>query len=370
MADLAERMRQLVALIEVTPEEVARMAEVRGAVEAALTAGLPAAGVTPFGSSACGLGLRNCDLDLCVEGMKGLERRRRTEAVAGLLRRHSRFRDLQVITGCRTPIVRLADRRTGVRCDVSACSRMGVHNTRYVRHCLGSEPRARTLAMVVKCFARRHGITGTGPGDHLNSYSLALRVIFFLQTRGLLHPLAVLRQVPGIEDVTINDYDFSYCSDPSLLPALAPHPATAAELLHGFLRYFAAFDYRGAAVSLEHGLPLARAGLAAGGPLVVLDPFEVGRSVTAGVSGSRLAVMTAAMGTAAGLLDSLHTAEEHRRGNFFLTLMEPGFPEFPDGGVEPGGAAEAGGSLSGHRHVIQPGGSRHVIQTGGSSHRC
>ena len=112
MADLEERMRQLVMLIEVTPVEVARMVEVRGAVEAALAPGLPTARVTPFGSSACGLALRSCDLDLSVAVGQAMDRRRRTEMVADLLRRHARFRDLQVI-GCRSCAWRTAGPASG-----------------------------------------------------------------------------------------------------------------------------------------------------------------------------------------------------------------------------------------------------------------
>ena len=36
-------------------------------------------------------------------------------------------------------------------------------------------------------------------------------VIFFLQVEGVLHTLAALQSVPGLEEVLENDFNFSSC---------------------------------------------------------------------------------------------------------------------------------------------------------------
>ena len=92
--------------------------------------------------------------------MQSLNRKAKTEALADAVKKHKRFKSALPILDCRTPIVQLWDKRTRIKCDLSVCSSMGVLNTRFVKFCLDFDPRARLLAMVVKCFAKKHHITG------------------------------------------------------------------------------------------------------------------------------------------------------------------------------------------------------------------
>ena len=162
--DLEARLVEFVKLVEISEGEAMKRANFRQCLEEVLAEYFPSVEIQPFGSSACGLGLIQSDLDLHVELntsiAKSLDRKEKTEALAQVLWTHKRFRNALPILDCRTPIVQLRDKKTGIKCDLSGCSSMGVLNTKYVKFCLDFDPRARTLAMVIKCFAKKHHITG------------------------------------------------------------------------------------------------------------------------------------------------------------------------------------------------------------------
>jgi len=340
--DIETRLVELVKLIEISEEEEQKRAEIQQVIEKVLERSFPDVEVHPFGSSACGLGLSHSDLDLHVDFKSDYaishNRKAKTEALADAVKKHKRFKGALPILDCRTPIVQLWDKRTRIKCDLSVCSSMGVHNTRFVKFCLDFDPRARLLAMVVKCFAKKHHITGSGLGDHLTSYCLVLMVIFFLQVEGVLHTLAALQSVPGLEEVLENDFNFSFCTDSSRLPRLpASKHLGLAELLRKFFRFFADFNFNAASVCLRHGVPAERPvgkfGLHSA--LVVQDPFEGGRNVAVGVTSERLARMVATFTTAGMLMDFILSKTTLDMGSAFVSLFQPGFPEFPQFAVPP-----------------------------------
>jgi len=298
VADLEVRLMELVKLIDISDAEAVKRVKICQYTEKAFAEHFPSVEVQPFGSSACGLGLASSDLDLHVELntsiVKSLDRKEKTGALAQVLWAQKRFRNALPILNCRTPIVQLWDKKTGIKCDLSACSSMGVLNTKYVKFCLDFDPRARTLAMVIKCFAKKHHITGSGPGDHVTSYCLVLMVIFFLQAKGVLHTLATLQSVPGLEEMVVNDFNFSFCTDASKLPPLPTGEySSVVELLHSFFRFYADFNFKTNSICLQQGQPAARLKEMVGftSALVVQDPFEGGRNVFLAVSRQRLVSM-------------------------------------------------------------------------------
>ena len=150
------------------------------------------------------------------------EVKHKTKHVANILFSDSseRFKSAQPVVRAKTPIVRVKDRITGIRCDLNACTRMGVVNSAWVRLCTDWHPTIRHLLLVVKVFSMRHGLTGSGRGDHLTSYCLTVLVIFFLQTKSILHPVTVLQEVSDLPELQIMGYNFSFCRDQALLPPL------------------------------------------------------------------------------------------------------------------------------------------------------
>lgn len=100
---------------------------------------------------------------------------------------------------------------------------------------------------------------GSGPGDHLTSYCLVLMVIFFLQVKGVVHTLATLQSVPGLKEVVVNDFNFSFCTDASKLPSLpTAEDSSVVELLHSFFKFFADFDFKANSICLQKGQPVTR----------------------------------------------------------------------------------------------------------------
>ena len=160
--DLEARFVELVKLVEISESEATKRANFRHCLEEVLVEYFPSVEIQAFGSTACGLGLTGSDLDLHVEVniSKSLARKEKTAALVQVLWAHKRFRNALPILDCRTPIVQLFDKKTGIKCDLSGCSSMGVLNTKFVKFCLDSDPRGRTLALVIKCFAKKHHITG------------------------------------------------------------------------------------------------------------------------------------------------------------------------------------------------------------------
>ena len=84
-------------------------------------------------------------------------------------------------------------------------------------------------------------------------------IIFFLQVEGVLHALATLQSVPGLEEVVVNDFNFSFCTDSSKLPHLPTGEySSLVELLHSFFRFYADFDFKANSICVQQGQPSAR----------------------------------------------------------------------------------------------------------------
>jgi len=322
--DLESLLLDLVRRVEAPREDEGRVASLCSELRRVLAPEFPSVAVEPYGSRASGLGLRTSDLDVFV--MLGESRedeefntrarmwgaKVRTRKIADLLYSDGsqRFRSAQAILRAKTPIVRVKDRVSALWCDLSTSSRMAVVNSAFVRFCCEVEPRARALLVVVKVLGERGSLTGSGRGDHLSSYCLTILVIFYLQVRGLLHSVAQLQGVQGLQEELIEGYNFAFCRDLAQLPPLATSPDTVADLLRGFLAYFARFTFGNQAVcplvgepvltySLRNGafLPPSLEAYAAGRArdrlkmdkvMVVQDPFELRRNIGARVSPRRL----------------------------------------------------------------------------------
>ena len=334
-ANLETRLKFLESMVELSQEDKRNMTELLAYLKSVVLKKYPSVKVMSFGSSSCDLGFHGSDLDICIEFGQRIFGKKEKETkcikLAKLLQHHERFRGAEAIVDARTPIVQLQDMKTGIKCDISPCSvSMGRLNTEYIKFCVEFDPRIRSLIMVVKCFAKRHNISGSGLGDHLNSYSIVLLVIAFLQSQGILHPLSVLQAAPGLTEVLVNDHNFSFCSDPSSLPPLHSNTLNTAQLLQGFFNYYGQFEFHRNAVSLLAFETVSKESLfLQQSLLVVQDPFELSRNVTAAVSSRRLLHLVSSCQAASTLLRLMLTeAREEELGHMFGLLFQPRFLEY------------------------------------------
>ena len=251
-----------------------------------------------------------------------------TKQVANILYgdRSERFKSAQPIARANIPIVRVKDRLSGIRCDLNTCTRMGVVNTSWVKFCADHHPNIRNLLILVKIISKRQGLTGSGRGDHLTSYCLTVLVIFFLQTKGVLHSVSTLQDVPDLPELQISGYNFSFCRNKSLLPTLHKSETfSLAQLLQDFFSYMAEFTFGNKAVCPFVGEPVLLYNLRNGNflhprlegcatgkskdrlktenAMVVQDPFELRRNIAANVSPKRLSFVVKTFEAAAKLLE-------------------------------------------------------------------
>eukprot|EP00092_Neocalanus_flemingeri_P026429 GFUD01028647.1.p1 GENE.GFUD01028647.1~~GFUD01028647.1.p1 ORF type:complete len:565 (+),score=163.95 GFUD01028647.1:54-1748(+) len=347
-----EQIDKFMELVKVTQEQVQAMKDVSDALENVLGTEFPECKAFPFGSSASGLGLRGCDLDIHVElgpnvkdetfdvkaGMWG--DRFKTRKVSDILRRKERFKSAVPIINARIPIIRLKERMTSIKCDINVVSRMGVKNTEYIALCSEYDPRCRPLIGILKYFSSKQEITGSGKGDHVNSYTLVLMVVFFLQTRNILHSVETLQN--GIEEEEVEGWNFALCPDMDQLIKLELNTSSVLEILSEFFNFYQEFPFDthvicplvGEAITknnIRHDLYLPsgrkKDKLDVNKVLVVQDPFELTRNVGHGVSRSRLTHMVEEFSTAKQLVDDLQTEEKQVK---FWMLFEPGLCAYRD----------------------------------------
>merc|ERR1719186_332953 len=306
------------------------MKDVIDTLEKVLTTEFPDCKAFPYGSSASGLGFRDCDLDIYVDlALVGIwDDRFKTMKVSNILQREERFKSAEPIINVRTPIIRLTEGKTGIKGDINVVSRMGVKNTEYIAWCREQDPRFLPLMSILKYFSSKQEITGSGMGDHLNSYTLVLMVIFFLQSNHILHSVETLQE--GVEKDEVDGWNVTFCRDKSQLPQLEPNRSTVLELLSDFFKFYRDFPFETQVICPLFGQPIRKqiflhssletAKLEVDKVLVVQDPFVLTKNTGQGVSHGRLVHMVDVFSTAKHLLEDIKTEKEVK----FWMLFEPG----------------------------------------------
>jgi len=354
------QITKFLELVLITEDQLEAMKGVRDALEDVLKTEFPDCKAFPFGSSASGLGFRDSDLDIHVElgcnaiddtfyvkaGMWG--DRFRTRKVCEILRRAERFKSAVNVLNARTPIIKLRDRLTRINCDINVVSCMGVRNTHFLAFCAEQDERFMPLVSILKYFCREQGVTSSGKGDHLNSYTMVLMVIFFLQGKGILYSLEVLQK--GVEEEEVDGWNVAFNKDFSQLPELKDNKSSVYKLLLQFFKFYIDFPFDhvicplvGQKVKkynmrqgiylpnvLEKAPNFGRKGekIELNKAIVVQDPFELTRNVAQAVSRPRLDHMLGEFSRAVRLLDDLKRGENTEA--MFWMLLEPGMVSYKD----------------------------------------
>ena len=347
--------------VDMTREHLGMLKEVGDALVDAMKEDFPYCKAFPYGSSAIGLGMKDSDINIHVElgsntkDDKFYEKsdiwgdRSRARKVCDILRRTERFQNAAVVSYARGPIIQLREGSIRIKCDITMIGRMGVKNTEFLALCTEQDGRFKTIAILVKYFCKVQKITSNENQDWLNSYTLMLMVVFFLQRRHILHNVVTLQE--GIEEEEIGGWNFAICRDISKFPKLQPSHWEMDHLILGFFELFANFSFKkvvcpfvgygikkfnmsqGMVPEVFEGAPYfgTEHKLKCNKPLVVQDPFELTRNVGETMSLKRLENMVMKFETAAQMMRGLR---EGKVGVKFWMLLEPGMITFRNGVVD------------------------------------
>ncbi|XP_036318555.1 non-canonical poly(A) RNA polymerase protein Trf4-1 isoform X2 [Rhagoletis pomonella] len=179
---LHQEIEQFYNYVLPTPTEHAIRNEVVQRIEAVVHSIWPKALVEIFGSFRTGLFLPTSDIDLVVLGLweKAPLRTLETELIArGIAEPHS----VRVLDKASVPIIKLTDRETQVKVDISFNMQSGVQSAELIKKYKQEFPLLAKLVLVLKQFLLQRDLNEVFTGG-ISSYSLILMCISFLQ----LHP--------------------------------------------------------------------------------------------------------------------------------------------------------------------------------------
>ncbi|XP_058851572.1 poly(A) RNA polymerase GLD2 isoform X3 [Acipenser ruthenus] len=220
------------------------------------------------GSSLNGFGSRSSDADLCLVVQEGplshLQVDQRTNAiyilslVQQLFYRLSYIERPQLIRA-KVPILKFRDKVSGVEFDLNVNNVVGIRNTFLLRTYAFIENRVRPLILVVKKWARHHGINDASRGT-LSSYSLVLMVLHYLQT--LPEPVIPCLQKEYPECFNSAMQLHLVHEGPRNVPQYhSKNRSTIGDLLLGFLKYYATvFNWDKCMISVREAKALPKPG--------------------------------------------------------------------------------------------------------------
>ncbi|VVC43544.1 Hypothetical protein CINCED_3A009726 [Cinara cedri] len=205
--------------------------------------------VYAFGSRMSGLPLKDSDVDLYFDIGKAF-----TGAISNdlylqedLVRYFGKvfrsqindFRQIQLITGARVPIVKFYHIPSNLNCDLSFKSGLSTHNTKLVRLYLALDRRVHWLVCaVVKRWALQNDLKNQ---SMFTSYALAWLVLFYLMAIKIVPPLKSLRAYASLStDVMfIEDWDCTFCTPEKALQMWKVPEIPCWDLLLGFFKFYA-----------------------------------------------------------------------------------------------------------------------------------
>nr|XP_043619531.1 protein HESO1 [Erigeron canadensis] len=160
---------------------------------------LRGATVEPFGSFVSNLFTRWGDLDISIELPNGSyipsagKKHKQTLLldVLNALKRKGGFHAIKYISHARVPILKCDSNKDNISCDISVNNLIGQMKSKMLFWINDLDPRFRDMVLIVKEWAKAHGINDPKNGT-LNSYSLSLLIIFHFQTcePAILPPLS------------------------------------------------------------------------------------------------------------------------------------------------------------------------------------
>lgn len=263
-----------------------------------------------FGSVTTGLGIKSSDADCYIDIPKKLQNPNENYVVKAkrTLQMHpSLFADVLAIPRANTPIVKFFHLPTNVYCDVTFKTRLGALNSNLIASLLQRDQRFIPMAVLLKYWAKVHGISGTGK---LTNYALVMMIIFYLQsdTLCLLPSVRWLQRFPEHSN-RIDFWNAGFVLDKSQMPSTA-NKSSVFQLVGGFFEFYSKFQFDQYIVCPYTGYPIEKKlfsqthllpkefdhykfnvnnrhclPLRHGTPMCVQDPIEQSHNVASSVSG-------------------------------------------------------------------------------------
>lgn len=331
-----DQIVSLVNMLKGPPERIKMKNNLYKHIEACLKKKIPDCTVILYGSSSNGFAFQDSDLDVFVDfqlvgsssvcGSPGEEEnnsrdKARTNLVAHKLRTEERFKSARAILNARIPIVKMRDSKTGIDCDFNVVSSMGVVNSMLINYYRTLDTRCGYLISAVKYMASKLGVVGHGSGDHLNSYTIVIMAIFFLQVRGILPSVATLQKNVKAENkrgwnvAFDKDFKISEWRAEAETSESYQGELTLFSMLKEFLVFYICFPYDTHIICPLLGSPVKKYNLKLGynlpkaleqaphfgkkkvklevdkSLLVIQDPFELTRNISGRISDAHLSFM-------------------------------------------------------------------------------
>ena len=192
--------------------------------------------LTTFGSSESGLGLKNGDVDLCLE-FNGEKPKKVLNKIARMLRDDG-MEDVTLISHAKVPIVKFVDQRSKIPIDISINNSLAIYNTKLLRSYNDCDSRVRPFILAIKHWALHRGICNAAYGT-FSSYAWTLIALQSLQTTN--PPVVPNIQQDGKRSMKIiegTEYDLTMSEEPKKL-LKESNSQSVGELLSNFFESFA-----------------------------------------------------------------------------------------------------------------------------------
>ncbi len=144
-----------------------------------------------------------------------------------------------------------------IQCDLNASNALGIAITRLLRFLCSLEPRFHILNVLLRYWAKTEAYLNRP--NALSSYALSNLLLYFFQAQKP-HPLfppvdyfvKLNDALLGARKI-VNDWRCDFCRDPARIAWRTENQETVGQLLVGFFRFYATFDFRSVKISTRMG---------------------------------------------------------------------------------------------------------------------
>jgi DNA polymerase sigma len=206
--------------------------------------------VVIFGSVISGLAFRDSDMDFYIR-IPASQHMPASSYIHRLLRiieNFGFFGQTEAITGAKVPILKMVHMKTKVACDVNFTCPQGYYNSCFLNFMMNYDERIHFLAVIIKYWVslNRHHLEQ----KQLNSYCIITMLLYYLQQLRTPIVPAVAYLQEGVPPVKYGPWNFAFNR---AIVTLNQNQMSTFELLEGFFRFYARFDYGRNVICVYHG---------------------------------------------------------------------------------------------------------------------